>query len=270
MTKLNVKEFGKALLDSNDLDPIYVMLHDSGLDLTTKKLWCLAYSCYYHAGVASFCAEDPKLFYKRLRLGHDEKWPRGAERRHFRGGTSDYVTSWLAEAYKNPAHAVNFLVGEPYTYLGKKYPALSPNELTFQDVTARVKSWKYFGPWIAFKWADLIDRVLGFPVDFSNCHLDIYEAPKQGAQLVAEYYKKDWSVQKVVAKLEQHFKEYKAPPFYDRPVNVQEVETVLCKWKSHLNGHYPPGKDTEEIFEGLNDWGDLAKHLQKFLPKGKR
>jgi hypothetical protein len=251
---MKVLDFSSELISSQDLDPIYNMLYASGMPMATKKRWVLAYSCYYHAGVASYCAEDRSKFYKRLREGHDKKFPRGAERRHFRGGTSDYVTSWLKKTYPVPEEAVNYLIGD------------EPDP-TFKSVTDRVKTWKYYGPWIAFKWADLLERVIQVPVDFSDCHLDIYEAPKQGAELVAlSLGKPDMSVKQVVRYLEKKLSGFNAPPDNVRAVNVQEIETCLCKWKSHCNGHYPIGKDTHEIGEGLEGWGDLASHLKAYLP----
>ena len=251
---MHVLSFGRLLITTNDLDPIYVLLHKSGMDRSQLAAWCLAYSCYYHAGVASKCAEDPARFWANLRLGHEEKWPRGSERRHFRGGTSDYVTRWLAETYKTPLDAVRYLVGQK-------------NSRTFRQVSERVQTWKYFGGWIAFKWADLIDRVMGVPVDFSDCQLGIYETPRRGAELVMSMYNRHDSVEAVFSDLERRFQDLEAPPFNDRKINVQEVETVLCKWKSHLGGHYRPGKDSVEIYHGLRGWGDLAESLRPHVPR---
>jgi hypothetical protein len=70
----------------------------------------------------------------------------------------------------------------------------------------------------------------------------------------------------VVPILERKFSSFTAPPRYDRPVGVQECETILCKWHSHLNGHYPVGKDSREILEHLRGWGNLAESLQKYVP----
>lgn len=248
-------QFGELLIKMKDLDPIYDMMYSAGMDLDFKKRWMLAYSCFYHAGVAAYIAEDPKRFWKRLRKGHDDKWPRGSERRHFRGGTSDFVTNWLPQNFKSPEAAIDFIIG--------------PNkERTFQTVSKRVQSWKYFGSWIAFKMADLVDRVLLIDVDFSDCHLDLYDSPKQGAEMIAAYMgTPDIAMDKLVSKMEKRFSHLKAGPDYKRPIGVQEVETVFCKWKSHCSGHYPPGKDIMEIREGLEGWGDTAHHLELHLPK---
>jgi len=56
-----------------------------------------------------------------------------------------------------------------------------------------------------------------------------------------------------------------APPVHDRAVGYQEVETILCKWKSHMNGHYRVGRDCIEIREGLEDWREVSPAVAEFL-----
>ena len=58
---------------------------------------------------------------------------------------------------------------------------------------------------------------------------------------------------------------------YERPVGLQEVETILCKWKSHMNGHYPLNNDIMEIRHGLKDWlpvSALARAFYDAMPEG--
>src|SRR5689334_9165626 len=78
----SLEKFGNDLLDTLDLDPVYVALHRARLDRATLKRWLLAYLCFYHGGVASRLA-SAKDFHLEARKAHDEKWPRGRERRHF-------------------------------------------------------------------------------------------------------------------------------------------------------------------------------------------
>jgi hypothetical protein len=69
--------------------------------------------------------------------------------------------------------------------------------------------------------------------------------------------------------LRQHLGKYKAPPRFERAINIQEIETILCKWKSHMNGHYKVGKDTHEIHEALKETsGTTAQTLLKAGSKG--
>jgi hypothetical protein len=164
---------------------------------------------------------------------------------------------------------------------------------TYKSVAKAVQSHRGFGEWIAFKAADMSERVLGYPTDFADCHLGIYKDPRQGAAVaysqaplsdgngvLAEYGTggKLWEYPITDDQLEATVTYYvalwrkkraKAPGGPPRLVNVQEIETIFCKYKSHLKGHYPVGKDTREVHHGLTGWGDLAVQLQKGLPHGK-
>ena len=67
-----------------------------------------------------------------------------------------------------------------------------------------------------------------------------------------------------------HLPRLLGPPLYDRPIGLQEVETVLCKWKSHLNGHYPLYNDTDEINHGMINWlpgNEVAEQFYKNMVK---
>ena len=134
-----------------------------------------------------------------------------------------------------------------------------------------------FGPWIGFKIADMKERVLAQPCEFEPGFLDIFKDPAIGAALVRQdAYQtgvvnakplRPHDVNQVVIELCSLFRRRKAPPTYDRRVGPQEVETILCKWKSHLRNHYPVGKDTREIGEQLIHI-DFGRGLKKRLIKG--
>ena len=93
--RLTVEGFGKRLLGSLDLDPIYVALVRMQLTLEELGRWLLAYWCCYDAGVSSYIAdaEDPDEFWGRMgAMAANEvvsplggRWRRAAERRHWRG-----------------------------------------------------------------------------------------------------------------------------------------------------------------------------------------
>jgi hypothetical protein len=83
---------------------------------------------------------------------------------------------------------------------------------------------------------------------------------------------KDKAIQQVVDYLIEYFAKNTAPPLHDRPVGLQEVETILCKWKSHQNGHYPLNNDIDEIRAGVKSWipiSDTAQQFRRDMPDGK-
>jgi hypothetical protein len=234
---MNYTDFGTQLIETNDLDPIYTMLAHSDLTSEEKKRWVLAYWFFYHAGVSSMIAfKTGAEYYKAMRAALTH--PRGTERRYFRADVGGPVIDYL-EMVGHPEEIVDWIASDG----------------DFGNITRRVQAIPQCGPWIAFKVADMIDRCLGTPVDFSNCHLSIYKEPVKGAALIA-YGDQNFPISRKIVisvynDLVEEFKHFDAPPFYDRPVGLAEVETIACKYKSHVNGHYPVGKDIKDIYEHL-------------------
>ncbi len=294
---MSIVEFGDSLLRSGDLDPVYIAVYKAKLDDATKLRLMLGYVCFYHLGVAARLAEQKtaagywKLFHEAV-VNEGLKWPRGSERRHFRGANALNAYNDLRARYKTPEDAMRGLVN---THSPHEVPQ---ETLSFNEVSRSVQSHVGFGPWIGFKCADIAERLLGYDVDFSDCALGIYKDPRQGAAVAylesglnpfatrgmaaiyaqaeqegvktgpwdfpitddqlkqtVDYYVKLWRTKKV-----------KAPPANDRLVGTAEIETVFCKYKSHLKGYYPLGKDTREIRHALYGWGDLALRLREGMP----
>jgi hypothetical protein len=250
---ITYQDFGDDLLTTYDLDPLYPMLVYAELDDKTMSRWLLAYWCYYSAGTASFITEQ-KNFYKAMRMCIDRGYPRGHERRHFRGDAAVRGINGL-QAFGSPEKVVEYMI----------------NGKTFQEIARSVQSFPQFGPWIAWKVADMTERILQRPVDFSDAELGVYRDPVKGAALI--WYGDQRhdieldALHKTVELSLDMFGHHMAPPYLDRPVNIQEIETILCKYKSHYNGHYPMGNDSYEIAHGLKGWGDLAQHMGLCLKK---
>lgn len=246
-TLLSYQDFGTQLLETGDLDPIYIMLQRANLPQGTLHKWVLAYWCFYHAGLCSFLAEQPHDMYWNKMAEYAYKSPRGTERRHFRGVKAEQSIQWLRNTYHN---SVDNLMATWFA---------AP---TFPAVAYAATQAPLFGPWIAFKVADMGERVLGFPVDFSNADLGFHISPRAGAALIDS----EATLPTLIKRLEEEFGQYKAPPYYDRPVNIQEIETILCKFNSHSKHHYPIGKDCREVYHALEGWGAMAKELQQYVP----
>ena len=241
--------FGHDLVKSADLDPVYVAFYGAGLDYDTRARLLLAYTCIYHLGAAVTIAEHKDSSYwnalMTAAINEGLQWPRGSERRHWRGKQALQTVTYLRESYKYPEDVVNHWA--------------NGGDNSFTAVSTRVKEIPRFGPWISFKAGDMLERCLGNPVDFSSCAMGVYSEPRAAAALILTGNQKanitDSDLDSVMQKmlLPEHLGSLYAPPARDRLVNVQECETVLCKYKSHVNGHYPPGKDTREVLHGLED-----------------
>lgn len=307
---MSILTFGDELLSTGDLDPVYLAMNSTVLHPTAVDRLCLAYWCFYSLGTAAYIAEHgttPEKFWDLMMLAAyndkahkgipteaahlakgDKPWPRGAERRHFRGANAVGPMSYLKDHYKTASAAVQAMIG--------------PNNahVTFKWVAGEVEKHPGFGPWMSFKIADMAERVLGRSVDFHDCALDMFKDPTQGA---AVGYVEAWSViareggelrdwedrvgvaearkiwnypitsDQIKLTVDYYVKAFNkrhkvgSVPGLARPLNIQEIETVFCKYKSHLKGHYPPGKDMREIRHGLQGWGKLADKLAAALPK---
>jgi hypothetical protein len=261
--RLSIEEFGAHLLDTGDLDPIYIALHKMELDNVTLSKWLVAYWCYYHAGVACHMATMGKDAYwqEMMRAAQNiepaptgGRWPRGHERRHFRGAqATDGIFSLQA---RHPSGPADMVAGFP-ALLG-----LGP--VPFKEISDRAQEERGFGPWISFKIADMLDRLDICPVSFEQAEVFMFKDPteaalrlwrlKAGLNETAMPKDKTKAITEVVNYLKLRFKDYTAPPRHERPVGLQEVETILCKWKSHMNGHYPLQNDTIEITAGVREW----------------
>lgn len=250
------RNFGAYLLETGDLDPIYIGL--VRLELPSKRLakWLISYWCFYHAGLSCALSELSNIEFWRgvTEIAGRPASPRGTERRHFRGQKAVKAVEWIADACPEPEDAIWSLVdaGRPPT---------------FRDISERIQTWPLFGPWIAFKAVDMLDRCAGVAVNVSDCALEMYKEPVAGANLIATLEKGFWSTEQVVNLLLTQFGDMLAPPRYERLVDILEVETILCKFKSHFTGHYPPGKDSREVIERLEGYGETAEKMLKFSPQ---
>lgn len=276
--KFTIEDFGAILLKSNDLDPVYVVLHKllSGGSIRHDQLnrWLLAYILCYHVGATCWLSEkEGHHFFEWLLIAAanvqqtplETRWPRSHERRHWRGQFAINTVGKLHERYGDkPENFIANLIG----------PFQSPRSpISFKEFSSRVQAHYGFGAWATFKLADIIDRVGLAPVDFSYDDIVIYKDPVEAAKIVyrrkndipekAEV--KDNAVKAVFNYLIEHFDSYGAPPLYDRVVGLQEVETILCKYKSHLHNRYPLYNDIREIREGLTRWTRICGTAASFM-----
>ena len=286
--RLGIREFGEHLLTTNDLDPVYVALVENKERWATEKLdrWLIAYWCFYDCGVASWLSEkEGRNFWTHMMtaaINEDPapacgRWPRGRERRHFRGKLAINACVDLEHRYGAvPESMVREIVqGAP----------------SYEAVSTIVQRHRGFGPWIGFKVADMIDRILGVHVDFTEASVFMFKDPVRAAEMFfMDQMMTHTPTDDGASELAVHFKikkehhadviggvvdhltgvfapRFKAPPLYDRPVGLQEVETILCKWKSHMNGHYPLGNDITEIRAGVQPWAENCQTACEFLEK---
>lgn len=242
--KLNIYEFGSQLLETNDLDPVYVLLHHANFDAVDLRRWLLAYWCFYHVGTASWVLEGRAAgdYWSRMEQAAGSKdWPRSSERRHFRGDNAKKSVAYL----KNRGSAALF-------------DDLEQAGNDARKVIWAVQQWVGFGPWIAFKVADMLERLGIQHVDFDLSTV-MYSSPQEAAEELwriehpgegrrsANKDEGEWAINRILSELGER----SAPPGHDRAIGAQEAETILCKFKSYINGHYHVGEDIAAVRAGL-------------------
>jgi hypothetical protein len=267
--RLPIEEFGRRLITTGDLDPVYIMLSKMDwLDEGQLRRWLLAYWLCYHCGAASYLSElEGHKFWSELKVAAENvdpspiggRWPRASERRYWRGEAALKSVAHLTGLYEKPEDFVGSI---------QVQADMATGGMPYERLAELVKKHHLFGDWITFKIADMMERVVGMPVDFNQALVFMFKDPRQAALKLfrekqqlpdsAKIKDEEWAIGLVVDHLTQEFSDLKAPPNEDRPIGLQEVETVLCKWKSHMNGHYRPGKDTHEIGLGLEEWSEVS------------
>lgn len=259
--KIGVYEFGEKLLETKDLDPVYVLLWNARLSPSLLRRWLLAYWCFYHMGTSSWIASKRgDEYWERFETAAGSKdYPRATERRHFRG--------------KNAAKSTEYLRSVGVEGLFKPF---SGGDHSLKSVMKYVQTWVGFGPWIAFKVADMLERLSLCPIVFDASGLTLFDSPQEGAkrlwnmegdglppydsppQNVAE-----WAVGRILEEVPPQ----KAPPGYERELGIQEAETILCKYNSYSKGRYKIGEDVEACRKGLLRFSKV-KLCQKLLKAG--
>lgn len=243
---LSIYEFGERLLETEDLDPVYCGLTRANLPRDQLFRWLLAYWCFYHVGSSSLLSEEVGTSYwdkmREAAINEGLKFPRGSERRHFRG-----------QKCVDAIDALGLAIFSGFIRVGNSVAIMK-----------EVQTWPMFGPWIAFKAADMIDRCVT-PIEFDQNLGLMYKEPRAALQILVD--QEGLTLEDHWGMLLEHFAKFKAPPGYDRPCSAQEVESVLCKWKSYFGGHYWVGKDIKEQRKALVGWGETADNILAHYPK---
>lgn len=234
---MDVYAFGRELVRTRDLDPVYVCVYEAALEPEVLKKWLVAYWCFYHMGTASWISTR-RDYWGAMELAAGTKaYPRGRERRHYRGENARKSVAFLKE------QDLDGLWDELGRYRYER------GRIRLGDLVDYFREWVGFGPWIAFKAADMVERLGILEVDFSDASAYLYDSPAKGAAVVWGEENdgepppdvSKWAVARVVDELG----DLKAPPGDDRPFGPPEAETVLCKYAAARSGHYRIGEDVE-------------------------
>ncbi len=264
---MDVVDFGRRLFSTADLDPVYVSLLGAQFERPQLFRWLVAYIYFYHCGFACYASEREgkdfwKLLYRAAKNTSETpvggRWPRSAERRHFRGGMAERTVVALWEHYgTKPESMVKFI-------------ATGPMEV--RSVIDRAMAHPGCGPWIGFKIADMIDAVVGERVKQDDVSVFLYKTPRQsileniarGRVRIRESGSEDANLKRAMYWLQDELADCRIPHRKNKRPDWFSLETVWCKHLSHMHGHYPMGKDIIEINHGLEPWQAASRTAKRF------
>lgn len=251
-----------AYVQTRDLDVTYTPLNacvrELGREVMNRYLTGMA--LYYHMGVASELAEKTTEgdFWQAAKNMYSTA-PRGKARRYFRGQDGITCLDYLSKTFKGPTEFIEAMYRPGYNDMVKAFEAVPA-----------------FGPYFTWKMLDFYDRVLGMPVDTSGCYAHVPNEPIKGAMTIARDM--GWDVPEEKSKqrpvlyrvldlcLERlQSNGLMAPPFDDRLVGIQEVETALCGLSHYLKGSDYVGLDVDKLHDQLGEFkghitGVMLKH----------
>ena len=227
--------FGRALLASDDLDPVYTML--ARVPRPQRRRVCFHYWCLYDMGLAATLGASPGWDGLR-RVVASPGGARGAERRHFRGVAAQRAVAHYAERFATPEHAVAFLTEQP----------------SFVAVVGAARTLPLFGPWISFKVADMAVQLFDVPLGAEDSVFPLfYDEPRRGAALAAPGLGHDATTPLPVLSAALLAALGEGAPNWapSRALGLLEAETIFCKWKTHTTSRYHVGQDRAHLVHVL-------------------
>lgn len=242
---MTFKEFSAALIKTQDLDPDYVFLREILKDepLHNKIIWAQTKIFIYDT------ASEYQYLHGKKTL---DQVVYGSERRKNKRNTEKQLNY--------------FINGFKIEYLPREYT----------EARKYLTGYGGIGDWAAWKFCDLLERVCDIHIDFSQVDFrDAYEYPLRGLCRVngepdsfVEHLSDTPTYEMFMYMAENELgqiRNWMAPPKMDRPINIQEIETCLCKYHSYLQGHYFIGKDTAHLIKRFKEEGievpvDLTKY----------
>lgn len=254
-------EFGQQLCVTGDLDPVYT--YALALSVEQRRRFVFAYLMFYHAGIAtllSVCKTTGEFADVFTAICRQTGGARGGERRHFRGIATHAVLADLK--WRSEHFGWDSVFGDTAVL-----PLVQTVVLDFNAAYVNALSYPSVGSWLAFKTADMIERCdLLHPAaegfwsnDANQCNPYWYDQPRMGLQLI--YGDTDCIDGKLTSEHDKFrsallniLQEMRVAPcgLQSRALNQQEVETICCKYKSHLKGTYQVGKDIKHLYDQLN------------------
>ena len=238
--------FSAAHLDSGDIDPVYPVLRSiiQGRGLSEEEaLWTvLCYVAFYNLPSALICLE---AYPDGPPSGMDDMiagLPCGVERRGFRGGTNLKVHMEALAATRARAGSLSDWMA----------PAVSGNPGdNWTLVNTLVGTVWGNGRWAAYKTAELVEKVLGYPLAPTDCGHQFSSGPRKGIELL--YGPVEGNGADAIAVLDARSLDlYELVAGSGLELDLAQLETILCDFHTMWDGRYYVGHDIDQMQEQLH------------------
>lgn len=220
----NWRPFATRLFATEDADPGYILLARADLPTPQKMRFMAAWATYYNVGIAAKASQLSGLKFWDYLDAQYATAKRSSERRHFRGAAGLKALAQWREMFPKPEYMVQSMMGS-----------------TYFRVREHAKAVPQIGPYFVWKFADVQERVFRVPCDFTGSEKYSPKVPQEGAKLIDRYHNITHVYKLIVEHLNAHIGNnmlHQAPPWHDRPYNVQEAETVCCIFHQYESGGY--------------------------------
>ncbi len=232
MGNLSFVRFSKILLETGDIDPDYIFLREKSAEVGWGHQeifeWILHKIVIYDS-VSEFQVLTGQSTLSSCKYG--------TERRKHKARAAEYLT----------AIRQRFLGLNIERFFGRH------GQLVFNDIV-KIRG---CGPWAAWNMMDLVSCCYGMDVDFDTIDFrNTYRAPLMGLLMVGGY-PEDIRLLKQrkiyhecmnrVLDMSADINPSTTPHNQDRGININEIETLLCKYHSYAHGHYSVGSDIKHL-----------------------
>lgn len=229
-------EFARWQVSSADNDPVYPVLRSVLDTLCIERSspealqFVLLYVAYYDLTSALYCWLAVDGWHGQDLPDDLAGLPTGIERRGLR--TPDRMRRHLAS-----------IAGHLDSGLWPRRNG-EPPRAAWRRTFADLQSPEFNGRWAAYKTSELLQKVLGWPLEPTDAGHEHSTGPLHGLLLLDPGLKGA-----TVAQLDDVTEDLRASveDRLERSVDVAEVETLLCDWHSLVDGRYYVGHDIDQM-----------------------
>lgn len=256
MDKMSWLDYAKAIVETEDLDPVYCMLQRANLPEKVKSRFVLGYLMFYDSGTASALCEFEGNKWWKVVYEFYPSFRRGSPRRHFRGQAGLEAITALKSFTPNP---------DDFMYLIRRSTYMGVRQAIIDSKIPQ------FGNYFIWKLADIQDRVFGWYCNFSGARAFLSPSPIAGLRLIARQLRiENISLDAICEKALSVLNHWGlvAPPRYERELGLQELETIACGYQGYVRGTDYVGKSINQEFQSLIRIknSNVAKEVMRHIP----